>query len=126
MRDIIFTSGVVVAHVATGSRLAVEMSREGISLIVIQRQLQHADLGVSSSYLRGIVVDMSLLRLMPRQRSGQTSVDHSESGAGYMFDLDANEPGPKPPKRQVSCGASRSPLMENVECVGPRGDIAQL
>jgi integrase/recombinase XerD len=31
---------------------AVDMSREGISLIVIQRQ--HADLAITSSYLRGI------------------------------------------------------------------------
>src|ERR1700758_3532170 len=33
---------------------AVEMSREGISLIVIQRQLGHADLTITSRYLRGI------------------------------------------------------------------------
>jgi site-specific recombinase XerD len=33
---------------------AVEMSREGISLLVIQRQLGHADLAITSVYLRGI------------------------------------------------------------------------
>jgi integrase/recombinase XerD len=33
---------------------AVEMSREGIPLLVIQRQLGHADLAVTSAYLRGI------------------------------------------------------------------------
>jgi site-specific recombinase XerD len=33
---------------------AVEMSREGIPLVVIQRQLAHADLAVTSTYLRGI------------------------------------------------------------------------
>jgi site-specific recombinase XerD len=33
---------------------AAEMSREGISLIVIQRQLGHADLAITSRYLRGI------------------------------------------------------------------------
>ncbi len=33
---------------------AVEMSREGIPLLVIQRQLGHADLAVTSTYLRGI------------------------------------------------------------------------
>jgi integrase len=33
---------------------AVEMSREGVPLVVIQRQLGHADLGVTSAYLRGI------------------------------------------------------------------------
>ncbi|MGO9956825.1 MAG: tyrosine-type recombinase/integrase [Solirubrobacteraceae bacterium] len=33
---------------------AVEMSREGVALLVIQRQLGHADLGITSVYLRGI------------------------------------------------------------------------
>ena len=33
---------------------AVEMPREGVPLVVIQRQLQHADLGITSVYLRGI------------------------------------------------------------------------
>ncbi len=33
---------------------AIEMSREGIPLLVIQRQLGHADLAVTSTYLRGI------------------------------------------------------------------------
>jgi len=30
------------------------MSREGVPLPVIQRQLGHADLGITSAYLRGI------------------------------------------------------------------------
>ena len=33
---------------------AVEMSREGVPPLVIQRQLGHADLGITSAYLRGI------------------------------------------------------------------------
>ena len=33
---------------------AVEMSREGVPLLVIQRQLRHADLTITSVYLRGI------------------------------------------------------------------------
>jgi site-specific recombinase XerD len=33
---------------------AVEISREGIPLLVIQRQLGHANLGITSAYLRGI------------------------------------------------------------------------
>jgi integrase/recombinase XerD len=33
---------------------AAEMSREGVPLLVIQRQLGHADLGITSAYLRGI------------------------------------------------------------------------
>ena len=32
----------------------IEMSREGVPLVVIQRQLGHADLGITSAYLRGI------------------------------------------------------------------------
>lgn len=32
---------------------AVEMSREGVPLLVIQRQLGHADLAITSAYLRG-------------------------------------------------------------------------
>jgi integrase/recombinase XerD len=33
---------------------AIEMAREGIPITVIQRQLGHSDLGVTSVYLRGI------------------------------------------------------------------------
>ena len=33
---------------------AVEMAHEGVSLVVIQRQLGHANLGVTSIYLQGI------------------------------------------------------------------------
>ena len=33
---------------------AVEMSREGVPLLVIQRQLGHADLAITSVYVRGI------------------------------------------------------------------------
>ena len=33
---------------------AVEMSREGVPLLVIQRQLGHSHLGITSAYLRGI------------------------------------------------------------------------
>jgi integrase len=33
---------------------AVEMSREGVPVVVIQRQLGHADLAITSTYLRGI------------------------------------------------------------------------
>jgi integrase/recombinase XerD len=30
------------------------MAREGVPLIVIQRQLEHSDLGITSLYLEGI------------------------------------------------------------------------
>ena len=33
---------------------AIEMAHEGIPLVVIQRQLGHANLGITSTYLQGI------------------------------------------------------------------------
>ncbi|MGO9902615.1 MAG: tyrosine-type recombinase/integrase [Solirubrobacteraceae bacterium] len=33
---------------------AVEMAHEGVPMVVIQRQLQHAHLGITSIYLQGI------------------------------------------------------------------------
>ncbi len=36
---------------------AVEMAREGVPLIVIQRQLGHSNLGITSVYLQGIDSD---------------------------------------------------------------------
>jgi integrase len=38
----------------TPTRARVEMAREGVSLNVIQRQLGHANLGITSVYLQGI------------------------------------------------------------------------
>jgi site-specific recombinase XerD len=42
--------GLLVARVLS----AVEMAREGVPLIVIQRQLGHTHLGITSIYLQGI------------------------------------------------------------------------
>ena len=44
----------VILATATRSPSAVEMAREGVPLIVIQRQLGHTNLGVTSIYLQGI------------------------------------------------------------------------
>ena len=67
------------------------MSREGVPLVVIQRQLGHADLGITSSYLRGIdnteiihavhprttsTDDPGHHRSEPRGLSGPTSLTH--------------------------------------------------
>jgi site-specific recombinase XerD len=43
----------VAAHQLRYAR-AVEMARDGVSLIVIQRQLGHSDLGITSVYLQRI------------------------------------------------------------------------
>jgi site-specific recombinase XerD len=48
---------------------AVEMAREGVPLVVIQRQLGHANLGITSVYLQGIdnaeIIDRVLARPAP-------------------------------------------------------------
>jgi integrase len=44
----------VARRVADMESHAVEMVREGVPLIVIQRQLGHSDLGITSVYLQGI------------------------------------------------------------------------
>jgi len=50
---------------------AVEMSRDGISPLVIQRQLEHADLATTSRYPRGIDSRAPMIpadpRLVPRR-----------------------------------------------------------
>jgi|SRR5690242_17375268 len=40
--------------ISSATSHAVKTSREGFPLVIIQRQLGHADLGITSSYLRGI------------------------------------------------------------------------
>lgn len=48
-------SGYIRGYAGVGRRLnAVEMAREGVPLNVIQRQLGHVNLGVTSIYLQGI------------------------------------------------------------------------
>ena len=37
-----------------GRSISLEMAREGVPLIVIQRQLGHTNLGITSVYLQGI------------------------------------------------------------------------
>jgi integrase/recombinase XerD len=48
---------------------AVEMAREGVALNVIQRQLGHANLGITSVYLQGIdsaeIIDTVHMRRAP-------------------------------------------------------------
>jgi integrase/recombinase XerD len=46
---------------------AIELAREGVPLNVIQRQLGHADLGVTSVYLQGIDTSEIVNTLFARQ-----------------------------------------------------------
>jgi Phage integrase family len=67
---------------------AVEMAREGVALNVIQRQLGHANLGITSVYLQGIdnseIMDTTHAgqpRCCKRERSALTVVARSSSAA---------------------------------------------
>jgi integrase len=76
---------------------AVEMAREGVPLIVIQRQLGHSNLGITSVYLQGIdsgeiietvhtrrapmIAVSASLRLRSRASPAQL-VARSDTGAG--------------------------------------------
>ena len=63
------------------------MSREGIPLLVIQRQLGHADLGITSAYLRGIdnteIIHAVHERPAPMIPAGQLFAAESASGLGH-------------------------------------------
>ena len=47
-------SGADLRRTSCGTAHAVEMAHEGVPLVVIQRQLGHANLGITSVYLQGI------------------------------------------------------------------------
>jgi hypothetical protein len=55
------------------------MSREGVPLVVIQRQLGHADLGVTSVYLRGID-NTEIVHAVPLIPSAPCEARDDESG----------------------------------------------
>ena len=59
---------------------AVELAREGVPLIVIQRQLGHSNLGTTSIYLQGI--DNGLRESVPGSRSPRRGEDVPAGPAG--------------------------------------------
>jgi site-specific recombinase XerD len=69
---------------------AVEMSREGMPLLVIQRQLGHSNLGITSIYLQGIdsseIIDTVHARRAPddlrEHRTEQHAVDQDRPHPG--------------------------------------------
>ena len=80
---------------------AVEMAREGISLTIIQRQLGHANLSITSIYLQGIdqseIIDTVYRRPAPSCPQGPLSAD-LPLGPGS---------GPRPPFRALPQSGSR-------------------
>jgi hypothetical protein len=58
---------------------AVEMAHEGVPLIVIQRQLGHSNLGITSIYLQGIdnaeIIDTVHARRAPMSQSARSGSD---------------------------------------------------
>jgi site-specific recombinase XerD len=55
--------------------LAVELAREGVPLIVIQRRLGHSNLGITSVYLQGIDTPRSSTPSTPAGRRRSRSAD---------------------------------------------------
>jgi site-specific recombinase XerD len=55
---------------------AVEMAREGVPLIVIQRQLGHTNLGITSIYLQGID-NTEIIDTIHARRAPMVPVDSS-------------------------------------------------
>ena len=55
---------------------AVEMAREGVPLIVIQRQLGHTNLGITSIYLQGID-NTEIIDTVHARRAPMVPVDSS-------------------------------------------------
>ena len=58
---------------------AVEMTREGVPLIVIQRQLGHTNLGITSIYLQGSTTPRSSTPSTPAARRWSPSTARCES-----------------------------------------------
>ena len=90
---------------------AVEMAREGVPLIVIQRQLGHSNLGITSVYLQGIdsgeIIETVHARRAPmlpvaphygsdrpRRSAGRRAARHSPASAGRaLADSSVRQPG---------------------------------
>jgi site-specific recombinase XerC len=90
---------------------AVEMAREGVPLIVIQRQLgQHTNLGITSIYLQGIdnteIIDTVHARRAPMVPVHSRSRRDAATGGGEANDFLAAGPRPDPSQQP---GVARSP-----------------
>ncbi len=93
---------------------AVEMSREGVPLVVIQRQLGHADLSVTSVYLRGIdnteIIDTVHERRPPMipatPACGSSDCHHGRAYQGTATGASYCSPGAK--QAHATTGAARS------------------
>ena len=77
---------------------AVEMAREGVPLIVIQRQLGHTNLGITSIYLQGIdnteIIDTVHARRAPMVPVHSSLARDAATGGGEAGDFLAAGPRP--------------------------------
>jgi hypothetical protein len=87
---------------------AVEMSREGVPLVVIQRQLGHAELGVTSVYLRGIDNPEIVHAVHERQAPMIPAAQRASASA-----LSQTSQGPRRLARPARAGAGRG-LLDRV------------
>ena len=74
------------------------MAREGVPLIVIQRQLGHTNLGITSIYLQGIdnteIIDTVHARRAPMVPVHSSLAPDAATGGGEAGDFLAAGPGP--------------------------------
>jgi hypothetical protein len=112
---------------------AVELAREGVPLNVIQRQLGHSNLGVTSTYLQGID-NAEVINAVHRRRPPMIP-----AAAGLMLETDvmveAERPVANPPRAAIASHPSvtllgrrrqRSrPVSEAIALIGWHGTIAR-
>ena len=99
---------------------AVEMAREGVPLIVIQRQLGHTNLGITSIYLQGIdnteIIDTVHARRAPMVPVHSSLAPDSATGGGQaatssppvLVRIASQEPGRE---RHAECSIHRKGAM---------------
>jgi hypothetical protein len=94
---------------------AVEMAREGVPLIVIQRQLGHTNLGITSIYLQDIdntqIIDTVHARRPPMVPVDATPRLRPRSAPGRRPRRSENESGPV-----ARCGRARGTGQEGLSC----------
>jgi hypothetical protein len=90
---------------------AIEMAHEGVPLVVIQRQLGHANLGITSIYLQGIdnaeIIDTVHARRAPMVPNTARSRRDAATGGGQADDFLAA--GPRPDRQPGTPGVASGP-----------------
>jgi len=107
---------------------AVEMAREGVPLNVIQRQLGHADLGITTVYLQGIdsgeIVDVVHRRRAPGDTGGRYAGSVEDAPATLPLDHPFHAGGRASPAETVTAPfrPKRASLAHQPGCSQPHAN----